>query len=101
MTTIKEQTQLIVTVLLPNHSDQQHTYDFLPGNPLTEVMEKFVSIEGQMERTLSEQHPLVLNNPMIVYPATHILGIKITIVGPEELRKAVEDQQRHAGFIKS
>ena len=102
MTILKEQhTQMIDTVLLPNHADQEHTYDFQPGTPLTQATDTAESVLGRIERTIGEQQPLVLDNPFITYPAAHILGIKITAVGEETLRKAIEERQRHAGFIRN
>jgi len=91
--------QMIVTVLLPNHADQQHTYDFPSGTPIAESLEKIESVLEIIKGALGLKHPLMLDNPLITYPAAHILGIKITTVGQEALRKAAEGKQ--VGLIRN
>lgn len=108
MTTLTGHMQVVVTVLLPNHSDQDHTYDFLPGTTYEQAREARQSLHQKIAATTVSHIPLVLGNPTITYPAAHILGVKVSVIteeelinAEEELRAATEAQQRRAGLVKS
>ena len=57
MTTQEEHIQMIVTVLLPNHTDQEHIYDFPSGTPAKEALEQVQAIRTKIAETLVLQFP--------------------------------------------
>ena len=91
-----EHIQLVVTVLLANHSDQQHIYDFPPSTTEAKMREIVEEVQNKIAETLVNQTPLSLLNPVISYQAAQIVGIKLTPIGEGDLalQQAIEDQQR-------
>ena len=97
----EEHTRLVITVLLANHADHQHCYDF-PVGATTEQMLNVAAGVRRLAETLEKQLPLFLINPVISYQAAEVVGVKLAAVGEQQLQKTIEDQQRRAGrFVRS
>jgi len=98
MTAVQQRSKLIITILLANHTDRQHTYDFKPGDTAESTLATIIEVYADMAATLAEQKSIVLTGPITAYRQEHIIGFQPTFQGPEEIAQQVEQQSRALGF---
>jgi len=90
MTTLQQDSKLIITVLLANHADQQHTYDFKRGDPAKNTLAAVIKLYSDMTGTLADSKSIVLSGPHTAYRPEHIIGFQITFQGEEEIAQQIE-----------
>ena len=88
---------MVITVLLANHTDRQHTYDFQPGDPLASVLENIAEIISGLANSIDDQKSFLLNHPLTGYAPQHVIGIQITSEGHPEIQQHIE-RLTHLGF---
>ena len=95
-----EDTKMIITVLLPQHEDRTHNYDFPKGMPFADVLKEIGDINILIQRSLMGKIKAVsLPNPSAIYSTNQVIGFEISFVGQRERREAAEAAQRRVGFV--
>ena len=95
-----EDTKMIINVLLPQHEDRTHTYDFPKGMPFADVLREVGDINTLIQRSLMGKIKAVpLPNPSAIYNTNQVIGFEISFVGQRELAEAAESAQRRVGFV--
>ncbi len=98
MTMIKQYSQVIIIVLLANHTDRQHIYHFQPDQPLEAALETVAQIQGNIDAVLSNRKgSITFQHPLATYRAEHIIGFEITVHGQEQIAQRIEELSRAAG----
>ncbi len=95
--TLQAHSQMIITVLLANHTDRQHTYDFHPDDSLASVLEIVGATISGIANAINDQRSLLLMNPLTGYAPQHIIGFQVTTQGHPEIEDQVE-RISHLGF---
>ena len=99
MTIVQEHSKMIITVLLANHADRQHTYDFKPGDTIASAGATVIKVFADMDGTLlGNEKRIVLSDPLSGYRLEHIIGFQVTFQGQEEIAQQIEQQSRALGF---
>ena len=55
---------MVITVLLANHTDRQHTYDFQPGETLASVLETIAETISGIANSMNDQKSFLLAHPL-------------------------------------
>ena len=98
--TMASNSQITITVLLANHVDQQHIYEFdleIDSQADTVIDELFDKVAEPIWR----KRPLVLEFPSITYAPQHVVGVKFEVIGPDYLQNAFQRAHQRAGFRPS
>jgi len=97
MTTVQKHSKMVITVLLANHADREHTYDFKPGDTMESARAIVIKVFANMAGILldNEKH-IVLTHTS--YRLEHIVGFQVTAQGQEEIAQQIEQQSRTLGF---
>jgi len=99
MTTVQEHTKMIITILLTNHADRQHTYDFNPGDTIESAQATFMKAFADMDEALLGNEPrIVFSGPITGYRVEHIIGFQVTFQGQDEITQQIEQRSRTLGF---
>jgi len=99
MTTVQEHSKMIITVLLANHADRQHTYDFKLGETIESVGATILKVLADIESTLLNEKRIIFSGPLTGYRLEHIIGFEVTFQGQEEIAQQIEQRSRTLGFI--
>ena len=89
--------KILWTVVTTDSKSRSHTYDV--PEQFDKIIELIDSHTHHMFQALSgEVHFFQLNNPTVIYNAAQVVSIEFTIVGPDDIKKAVQESQRKMGF---
>ena len=100
MPDLLEDMMMIVTVLLPQHEDRSHTYNFPKGTAFADVLREIRAINALIQQSVMREIKVVpLLNPSTLYNTDQVIGFETKLVGQRELTEALEASQRRVGFV--
>ena len=90
-------TSVMVTVYTTDGRQRVHTYPL--DQPIGKLIEFILELSDKVTDAIrGKSSVLLMNHPMIWYKPDYIVSIEWNMIGPDELKKALEQSQRTLGF---
>ena len=97
---VPEDSQFNVTVMDVTGRSQVHTFELAGGADLANIVDPIIDRIGT-EMTKVRGF-LILDSPIVGYNVTHIVSVKLDLVGSAEVRAAFEEAQKtRTGFLRT